>query len=97
MRGTASIHRRFFAPKRYFTEREIEFYLNVDFVNHIALVAELKAHPRVRFLTGYTAVDLLTPENLQRAYGSHLTVLNAAEGVIALSDTCCDGDGHDHD
>jgi len=26
-----------------------------------ALVAELRAHPRVRFLTGYTAVDLLTP------------------------------------
>jgi len=26
-----------------------------------ALVAELRRHPRVRFLTGYTAVDLLTP------------------------------------
>jgi L-aspartate oxidase len=26
-----------------------------------ALIAELRRHPRVRFLTGYTAVDLLTP------------------------------------
>ncbi len=41
--------------------------------------------------------EVLTPENLQRAYGSHLTVLAAAEGMLALSDTCCEGDGHDHD
>jgi RimJ/RimL family protein N-acetyltransferase len=34
-----SIRRRFFAPKRHFTEREIEFYSNVDFVTHVALVA----------------------------------------------------------
>lgn len=34
-------YRRFFAPKRSFSEKEIEFYLNVDFVNHVALVAVL--------------------------------------------------------
>ena len=32
-------YRRFFAPKRSFTEKEIDFYLNVDFVHHVALVA----------------------------------------------------------
>lgn len=32
-------YRRFFAPKRSFSEKEIEFYLNVDFVRHVALVA----------------------------------------------------------
>ena len=32
-------YRRFFAPKRSFSEQEIEFYLNVDFVGHVALVA----------------------------------------------------------
>lgn len=32
---------RFFAPKRGFTEKEIEYYLNVDFVRHVALVAVL--------------------------------------------------------
>ncbi|HSD42732.1 MAG TPA: GNAT family N-acetyltransferase [Burkholderiales bacterium] len=32
-------YRRFFAPKRSFTEKEIEYYLDVDFVNHVALVA----------------------------------------------------------
>jgi hypothetical protein len=34
-----SLYRRFFAVKRDFAEPEIEFFLNVDFVNHVALVA----------------------------------------------------------
>jgi RimJ/RimL family protein N-acetyltransferase len=34
-------YRRFFAPKRGFTEKEVEFYLNIDFVNHVALVVVL--------------------------------------------------------
>lgn len=34
-------YRRFFAPKNSFSEREIEFFLNVDFVNHVALAAVL--------------------------------------------------------
>lgn len=37
-------YRRFFAPKRSFSEKEIEFYLNLDldFVRHVALVAVLE-------------------------------------------------------
>ena len=34
-------YRRFFAPKHSFSEREIGFFLNVDFVNHVALAAVL--------------------------------------------------------
>jgi RimJ/RimL family protein N-acetyltransferase len=34
-----SLYRRFFGPKRKFTDKEIEFFTNVDFVNHVALVA----------------------------------------------------------
>src|SRR6516162_1201348 len=34
-----SLYRRFFAVKRNFAEPEIEFFLNVDFVDHVALVA----------------------------------------------------------
>jgi RimJ/RimL family protein N-acetyltransferase len=37
-----SLYRRFFAAKRDFSEREIEFFVNVDFVNHVALVAQLQ-------------------------------------------------------
>jgi RimJ/RimL family protein N-acetyltransferase len=35
-------YRRFFAPKRTFSEKEIDFYLNVDFVSHVALVAVIE-------------------------------------------------------
>jgi RimJ/RimL family protein N-acetyltransferase len=34
-----SRQRRFFAPKRGFSDNEIAFFMNVDFVNHVALVA----------------------------------------------------------
>jgi GNAT superfamily N-acetyltransferase len=34
-----SLYRRFFAVKRDFSEPELEFFLNVDFVDHVALVA----------------------------------------------------------
>ena len=34
-----SLHRRFFTVRRNFTEKEIAFFLNVDFVSHVALVA----------------------------------------------------------
>ena len=37
-----SIYRRFFAPKRHFSDREVEFFTNVDFVSHVALVAVLE-------------------------------------------------------
>ena len=32
-------YRRFFAPKRGFTQKEVDFYLNIDFVNQVALLA----------------------------------------------------------
>jgi GNAT superfamily N-acetyltransferase len=34
-------YRRFFAPKRGFTQKEIDFYLNIDFVSQVALVVVL--------------------------------------------------------
>ena len=34
-----SLFRRFFGPKLGFTEQEIAYFLNVDFVTHVALVA----------------------------------------------------------
>ncbi len=40
--STQSLRRRFFAPKKGFSESEKAFFLNVDFKNHVALVAELE-------------------------------------------------------
>ena len=47
-----SIQRRFFAPKRHFSEREIDYFLNVDFVNHVALVVVLNADGRALVVGG---------------------------------------------
>jgi len=37
--STQSIYRRFFNVRRHFSEAEIAFFLNPDFVRHVALVA----------------------------------------------------------
>jgi RimJ/RimL family protein N-acetyltransferase len=47
-----TIYRRFFAPKRSFTEKEIDFYLNVDFTSHVALVAVLEESGRPQIVGG---------------------------------------------
>jgi RimJ/RimL family protein N-acetyltransferase len=38
-----SIYRRFFTPRRNFTETETSFFVNVDFVEHVALIAVVEA------------------------------------------------------
>ena len=38
-----SLRRRFFVTKRGFSEKEKSFFMNVDFVNHVALVAETRS------------------------------------------------------
>jgi RimJ/RimL family protein N-acetyltransferase len=37
-----SIRRRFFGPKPHFSEDEVDYFTNVDFKNHVALVAVLE-------------------------------------------------------
>lgn len=37
-----SLQRRFFAMKRHFSEKERDFFMNVDFKNHVAIVAVAK-------------------------------------------------------
>ena len=37
--STQSLRRRFFGVKRSFSEQEIAYFLQLDFVNHVALVA----------------------------------------------------------
>ena len=37
--STESLQRRFFAVKRSFSQKEIDFFMKIDFSNHVALVA----------------------------------------------------------
>jgi manganese/iron transport system ATP-binding protein len=46
-------------------------------------------HQMVRF---GTPQDVLTSENLLRAYGGHAQLIRGADGSTTLADTCCDGE-----
>jgi ribosomal protein S18 acetylase RimI-like enzyme len=50
--GAQSLYRRFFGAKRDLSEKEIEFFLNIDFVNHVALVAAVEEGSRAVIVGG---------------------------------------------
>ena len=50
--GQDALYRRFFASKRNFSDREIEYFLNVDFIDHVALVAVLSEGGRPMIVGG---------------------------------------------
>ena len=60
----SSLYRRFFTVKRYFTEREHAFFLNVDFDKHVALVALMEEAGRKVIVGGgrYVVVQLAKAE-----------------------------------
>ena len=62
-----SLYRRFFEIKRHFTEPEIEFFLNVDFVDHVALVAVVEENGRAVVIGGARYV-LLQPGKAEVAF-----------------------------
>ena len=47
-----SVHRRFFSAKRAFTDREIDYFTKVDFVNHVALVAVVAEEGKPTIVAG---------------------------------------------
>jgi GNAT superfamily N-acetyltransferase len=47
-----SLYRRFFGAKRDFSDKERAFFLNVDFTNHVALVAVVEAERRAVIIAG---------------------------------------------
>jgi hypothetical protein len=47
-----SLYRRFFGVRRHFTEQEIEFFTNVDFINHVALVVVTEENGRPEIIGG---------------------------------------------
>ena len=62
-----SLYRRFFEIKRHFTEPEIEFFLNVDFVDHVALVAVVEENGRPVVIGGARYV-LVQPGKAEVAF-----------------------------
>ena len=50
--GAQSLYRRFMGAKSGFSDKERAFFLNVDFVNHVALVAVVKEGDRASIVAG---------------------------------------------
>jgi RimJ/RimL family protein N-acetyltransferase len=62
-----SLHRRFFGAKRNFSESEKAFFLNVDFVNHVALIAVAEDAGR-RFIVGGGRYIVVRPGTAELAF-----------------------------
>jgi RimJ/RimL family protein N-acetyltransferase len=62
-----TLYRRFFAAKRTFSEREIEFFLNVDFKNHVALVGVISEGGR-QVIAGGARYIVLEPGRAEVAF-----------------------------
>lgn len=71
-----SLYRRFFTVKRSFSDREREFFLNVDFVNHVALMAWLE-EPGRRVIAGGGRYVVVQPGKAEVAF----VVVDAYQGL----------------
>ena len=60
--STQSLYRRFFAVKRNFSEKETNFFLNIDFSKHVALVAVATEHEKPAIAGGCRYVSVQPKE-----------------------------------
>jgi ribosomal protein S18 acetylase RimI-like enzyme len=96
--STESLYRRFFAVKRSFTEQETAYFVDVDFVNHVALVAvvEEDGQPMIagggRYVVGqpgqaevaFAVVDQYQGQRIGAALMRHLVAIARAAGLEEL-------------
>jgi GNAT superfamily N-acetyltransferase len=96
--GSESLRRRFFGIKRNFTDEETAFFLNVDFVNHVALVAVYQEDGRSAIVGGgryivlrpgeaevaFTVIDQYQGRGVGGALMRHLAAIARAAGVERL-------------
>jgi GNAT superfamily N-acetyltransferase len=62
-----SLYRRFFGVKRDFSEKDIAFFVNVDFINHVALIAVVEERGR-RVIVGGGRYIVVRPETAEVAF-----------------------------
>jgi GNAT superfamily N-acetyltransferase len=93
-----SFQRRFFGVKRSFTDQEVAFFMNVDFINHVALLALIHEGGRSviagggRYIVvrpGQAEVALVVVDEYQghgigRVLMHHLTAIARAAGLHTM-------------
>lgn len=94
-----SLRRRFFGVRRSFTEKEISFFVNVDFVNHVALIAVTEEGGRPVIVGGgryivvepgqaevaFTVADQYQGQGVGTALMRHVTAIAREAGLKELS------------
>lgn len=93
-----SLQRRFFAPKRGFSEAELAFFMNIDFENHVALVAQIDEDGRQSIVAGgryivaqpgqaeiaFVVVDAYQGQGIGTLLMCHLAILARDAGLKEL-------------
>ena len=93
--STQSLFRRFFGAKRGFTEQEIAFFLDIDFVDHVALVAVVDEGDRLTIVGGgryvvmqsetaevaFVVIDTYQGQGLGAALMKHLAGIARSGGI----------------
>jgi RimJ/RimL family protein N-acetyltransferase len=93
-----SLYRRFFAVRRGFTEPEVAFFLNPDFVDHVALVAVVEESGRPVIVGGgryvvvqpgkaevaFAVVDQYQGQGIGAALMRHLAAIARRVGLEEL-------------
>jgi GNAT superfamily N-acetyltransferase len=96
--SSRSLYRRFFTVKRRFSEREREFFLNVDFVDHVALMAWAQEEGRSVIVGGgryvvvepgkaevaFVVIDQHQGRGIGAALMRHLAAIARAAGLREL-------------
>jgi len=94
-----SLYRRFFSPKRNLTEDEVAYFMDVDFVDHVALVAELDEDGRGVIIGGgryilvepnkgevaFVVVDRYQGQGVGTALMCHLAAIARQRGLEQLT------------
>ena len=93
-----SLQRRFFVPKKGFSEQEMAFFLNIDFESHVAIVAEIEEDGRPVIAGGgryivvqpgqaeiaFVVVDAYQGQGIGTILMRHLAVLARDAGLKEL-------------
>jgi len=96
--STQSLRRRFFVPKKVFSEQELAFFLNIDFENHVALVAQIDEDGSPTIVAGgryivvqpgqaeiaFVVVDAYQGQGIGTILMRHLAVLACDAGLNEL-------------
>jgi RimJ/RimL family protein N-acetyltransferase len=96
--STQSMFRRFFAAKRTFSEEEIAFFVNIDFIEHVALVGVTQENGQAAIIGGaryvlvrpgiaevaFAVIDAYQGQGLGAALMRHLVAIARNAGLKEL-------------